>query len=127
MRSNRLTIKINKPVSEVFKFTITPPNSTLWINSIVHEETNEWPVKVGTVYKLQNNKGEYSEVTVTAIKENEFIEWMTKDQKYHCRYIFRPIGKDVSELEYREWVDKGNLAAPFTLATLEKLKKVLES
>jgi hypothetical protein len=126
MRENKLTIQINKPIHEVFKFTITPPNSTLWIPSVVKEETNEWPIRIGTIYKLQNNKSERSEVIVANLKENEFIEWISKDKNYHCRYTFKIIDKDISELEYAEWVDRGQIDEPFTLEVLEKLKLVLE-
>ena len=127
MKDNKLTIRINKPVSKVFAFTITPPNSTLWINSIVKEETNEWPIRMGTIYKLQDNKGEYSEVVVTAIKENKIVEWVSKNKNYHCRYTYRSIDKNTSELEYYEWVDSGELEEPFSLEILEKLKSVLEN
>lgn len=127
MRDNKLTIRINKPVQEVFAFTITPPNSTLWINSIDKEETNEWPIRVGTMYKLQDNKGEYSEVIVTAIKENKIVEWVSKNKNYHCRYTYRSIDKNTSELEYFEWVDKGELEDPFDLKILQKLKSVIKT
>lgn len=126
MKDNRLTIQIKKPIDEVFSFTTTPPNSTLWIKSVIKEETNEWPIRIGTVYKLQNKNGEYSEVVVAALKENKFVEWISKDQVYHCRYTFKTIDKNTTELEYYEWVDKGELEEPFTLDVLKKLKSVVE-
>ena len=126
MKDNRLTIQIKKPIDEVFSFTITPPNSTLWIKSVIKEETNEWPIRIGTVYKLQNKNGEYSEVVVAALKENKFVEWISKDQVYHCRYTFKNIDKNTTELEYYEWVDEGELEEPFTLDVLKKLKSVIE-
>ncbi len=126
MKKNRLAVQINKPVSVVFKFTITPPNSTLWIPSIVKEKTNEWPVRKETVYKLKNEKGEWSRVTVSAIKENKFVEWISQDKNYHCRYELKPIDKNSTDLKYYEWVDQGKINEPFTKAILEKLKSVLE-
>ncbi len=126
MKDNRLTIQIKKPIDEVFSFTITPPNSTLWIKSVIKEETNEWPIRIGTVYKLQNKNGEYSEVVVAALKENKFVEWISKDQVYHCRYTFKNIDKNTTELEYYEWVDEGELEGPFTSDVLKKLKSVIE-
>jgi len=127
VKENKLTIRINRPVHEVFTFAITPPNSTRWTNSIVKEETNEWPVRIGTIYKLQDKNGGLSEMVVAVIKKNKFVEWVSKNQVYHCRYTFNSIDKNTSELEYHEWVDEGELEEPFTLDVLEKLKSVIES
>ncbi len=126
MENNKLIIRINKPIQEVFAFAITPPNSALWIPSVDKEETNEWPIRIGTIYKLQNNKGELSEVIVVNLRENEIVEWISKDKNYHCRYTFKIIDNNISELEYAEWVDEGQIDKPFTLEVLEKLKFVLE-
>lgn len=127
MKENRLIIKINKSVGDLFAFTTTPPNSTLWIPSVIKEETSEWPVGLGTIYRLQDEKGEISEVTITAIKENERVEWVSKDKTYHCRYLFKPLDKNSTEFEYIEWVDKGDIKDPFTIEILEKLKSAIES
>jgi len=126
MKDNKLTIQINKPVHEVYLFTITPPNSTRWIPSVVKEETNEWPVKRGTVYTLQTKEGAFSEVIVIDIKNDEFVEWISKDRNYHCRYSFKLVNENMTELEYHEWVDDGELKEPFMLEILQKLKSVLE-
>jgi hypothetical protein len=127
MKSNKLNIRINKSLHEVFLFTITPPNSTKWIPSVMKEETNKWPIKVGTVYKLTNEKGEVSEVAIKDMKENEMVEWVSKDKNYHCRYNFQSINGDNTEFNYYEWVDKGQLGEPFNIEVLNKLKFVLEA
>lgn len=127
MKDNRLKIRINRPVHEVFQFVITPPNSVRWINSVVDEKTNEWPVKVGTVYKLKNENREVSGVIVKQIEPDKMIEWVSEDGNYHCRYVFEPIDKKTSEFNYYERVDKGDLEGPFALTVLEKLKSVLEN
>ncbi|MBU0618823.1 hypothetical protein KKD62_01150 [Patescibacteria group bacterium] len=126
MKSNKLTVWINKPVDEIFRFCITPPNSTRWIPSVTKEETSEFPIRIGTVYTLQNKNGNFSEVTVTGIKKNEFVEWISKDKNYHCRYLFKPLDRNTSEFEYYEWIEKGELEEPFTIDILEKLKRVIE-
>jgi len=74
MKSNRIIILINKPISKVFKFTVTPPNSTLQIDGVVKEEVNEWPVQIGTVYKLTNKNSDISNVIVRHIKKDELVE-----------------------------------------------------
>lgn len=126
MRRNKIVILINKPLPEVFQFTITPPNSTLWIPSIVHEETNVWPVRKGTKYILRNKKSEISEVKVTKFIKNKLIEWISEDQNYHCRYKYISIDNMHTQLEYSEWMDKGDIKAPFTKEILGKLKYTIE-
>lgn len=127
MKVNTLTIQINKPVHEVFEFAITPPNSTKWIPGVVKEEASEWPVKRDTVYTLEMSDGTISEVTVSDIKMDQFVEWVSKDGNYHCRYSLKAISDTMTELEYHEWVDNGDIIDPFTAETLNKLKSVLET
>ncbi|PIV09596.1 hypothetical protein COS31_04815 [Candidatus Roizmanbacteria bacterium CG02_land_8_20_14_3_00_36_15] len=126
MKDNKITIQINKPARDVYAFYINPKNTPLWINSIVEEETNEWPIKIGTIYRNKNRQGQLTEYVVTALKENRLFELKTTRGNYHVRYTHRNLDNGVSELEYYEWVDNGNIEAPFTLDMLNKLKEIIE-
>lgn len=126
MKKNTLEIIINRAVAEVFVFAITPPNSTKWIPGVVKEETDEFPIRVGTVYSLTDTEGNVSKVKVIALEEDKMVEWVSEDGNYHCRYVFKPINKDSCEMEYLEWVNEGKIEGPFTGSILQGLKRVLE-
>jgi hypothetical protein len=127
MKDKKLIIQINKPVSNGFAFALNPKNTPKWVDSFVSEETNEWPVKVGSVYKNLNKKGEWHEYIVTALRENEMFEFVSKDGNYHVRYNYKSIDENSFKLEYYEWVDDGELEEPFSMETLEKFRTVLEN
>lgn len=127
MKDCKLTIKINRPVSVVFDYTTYPNNTPEWVSSIVHEEVNETPVKVGTIYKNQNKEGVWSEYEVTEFEKDKEFVFFQKNSTYHVKYTFTRIDNNSCELEYYEWVDEGALDEPFTMDILEKLKNILEN
>lgn len=124
MDTNKLIITINKPLAEVFAACITPPKAKLWVPGIINEITNEWPVKVGTVYTEYKNDNTSFHIIVTEYKENEYIEWKTEDGNYHVRYTFTLIDPNTTQLDY---VEIGDVTEPFTQEVLEKLKQVIEN
>ena len=127
MKQNKLKIKIQKPVQDVFKFTINPKNTSKWIDGIVTEEASEWPIKISTIYRNKNKQGQWSEYKVVALKKDKIFELESKDRKYHVRYTYRPINNNETELEYFEWVDNTELEDPFNMDTVTKLKLIIEN
>ena len=125
--SQRLNVIINKPATEVFTFLLDPNNTPTWVSFIASEETNEWPPKLGTVYKNRSINDDEQELKLTDFKPDESFVMSKLSNTYHVRYSITPLNEDQVELEYYEWMDEGNLAAPFTSKELNKLKTVIES
>lgn len=126
MKQNRITVVINKKPEAVFAFVLDPQNTPRWIDLIEAEETNEWPARLGTVYRNRNRQGEWREYTVTAYEHNKMFVLSRKDGGYHVQYTVRPVGKDATELEYVEWEDRGEVGAPLNQDVFLKLKQLVE-
>ena len=91
MKDNRIIIRFNQPAGDVMTFYINPQNTPLWLDSIINEETNEWPIKVGTVYKNQDKNGVWRSYKVAALVENKLFELVSRDGNYHVRYTHKPL------------------------------------
>lgn len=126
MKDKRLTIAINRPVSDVFEFTTNPENTPKWIDGIVLEETNETPPKLGTIYRNKGKSGSWNEYEMTTFEKNNVFELSRINGNYHVRYTFEPISDSKCEFEYYEWVDEGKLDDTFSQKVLEKLKCIME-
>ncbi|MFH1749658.1 MAG: SRPBCC family protein [bacterium] len=126
MKENKISIKINCPIKEVFKFTINPKSTPKWIDGIVKEETNEWPVKIGTIYRNKSDDNIWNEYGLVEFEPEKLFTLKQKNSNYSVQYTYKSLSENLTELTYYEWVDKGELENPFTIKTLEKLKQILE-
>lgn len=127
MKDITLTIDIDKPMSEIYEYLLHPKNTPKWIDFIVEEETNEWPVKLGSIYRSRRNKrGGWTEYRVTEFKPNSIFTLSRKDNSYHLSYKLTAIKPDKTKLVYYEWTDDGNLDTQFYYEPLQKLKRLLE-
>ena len=126
MQETRLKVQIKRPISEVFSFAINPKNTPKWVEGIAIEETNEWPVKVGSIYRSQSKSGKWSEYTVTSLEENKIFFLTKNDNNLHVKYTFMSISPVLTELEY-ELVHDGEFKESFIQGLLDNLKKVMES
>ena len=125
MRENKISVAIDRSVSEVYEFTTNPSNTHLWIDGIVHEETNEYPIRVGTIYRNINAQGEWTEYRVVQLVQDGLFE--LNNGRYSVRYLYEDLPVKGTELTYFEWVSEGELDEPFTVEVLEKLRTCMES
>lgn len=126
MKEQKLNIQINKPIKDVFEFTLDPANTPKWINAVVSEQTNEWPAKLGTIYRNQNKNGEWRELEITTFELNKKFVLSTREG-FHVGYTFTPLDENTTKLEYTLRMDKGELKVLMTIEVLEKLKKIIEA
>ncbi len=130
MKEVKQTIIINRPVHEVFDFTLNPKNTPKWIDSIVIEQRNESPTRLGTIYRNQDRQGNWNEYEITSFEPDEHFTFSRKNGNYHVKYTFKPLDNDRCELEYYEWDEKDDMSQLFDNQSLKKillqLKDVIE-
>ncbi len=126
MRENKLAVVINKPLDEVFEFTTNPKNTHLWVPSIQEEVVEEYPPKIGTLYKNRGKNSDWDFYKVVEFEENRIFLLSDLNENYFVRYTYRKITDAQTEMEYFEWVKNGELKDPFTNDILQNLKSVLE-
>ena len=126
MRENRISIIINRPVDQVFQFTLNPHNTSKWIDGIKQEESNEWPAKIGTIYRNESQGSVWRQYKIVEIVDNSTFTMQSAEGNYSVKYSFKNIDDNSTEFEYYEWVENGTLEDPFTTETLQTLKSVIE-
>jgi uncharacterized protein YndB with AHSA1/START domain len=127
MKDLKLTVKINRPVGEVFEFTTNPLNTPVWIESVVKETADSNPAQIGTIYQNWNEAGEMNEYRVTQFEPSKVFQLDATHQDYKVRYTYTPMSENETELEYYEWSESGQLHSPFMQEILDKLKQVMEN
>lgn len=124
MTQLKQSVRINKPRATVFAFCIDPANTPKWVDSIVLEETNAWPVGVGTIYRNQDQQGAWSEYALTVFEPDTTFT-LTKSDGNYLRYTFTPVSENETELVY-EW-QGDELEQALLQDILLKLKHVIEA
>jgi hypothetical protein len=126
MKTNKLNIRINKPISEVFDFTINPQNTPRWIDFIVEETIDSREIKLGTRYTNRDKDGKINLYELTKFENNKIFELKSIPPFYTVKYTYTKISDHETELEYFEWMESGELSSPFPMSAMQKLKEVLE-
>jgi len=127
MRKNILNITINKPLEEVFEFTTNPKNTNLWISTIIEEQADPYPPRIGTIYKNRGTSSEWDYYQVVEFEKNKTFTLCDTDHNYFVKYSYKKITETKAMMEYCEWVEKGELKKPFTKDVLQQLKEIMEN
>ena len=95
MKKNKILIVINKHVSEVFEFTTNPKNTHLWVPFIEEEIADEFPPKIGTVYK--NRRGDSWNTSIVMKYETSRLFKLENDV-FAVTYSYKKIKDNSTEL-----------------------------
>lgn len=127
MKENKLSIYINKPVEEVFYYSLESNNVPKWIISIKEEIPLERPVKKGT--KLKNigiNSDKWNEYEMIEFLPPKTFTLKRLNGDYFVKYTCTE-NKNGTDFEYFEWAEKGDLDGLMEMSALELLKKLIEN
>ena len=109
MKENKLTIFIDKPVNEVFEYSLESNNVPKWILSIKEEIPSERPVKIGTQLKnVGVNSSNWNYYEVIAFEQDKTFTLKRLNGDYFVKYTCIPK-ENGTEFEYYEWAEKGEL------------------
>ncbi len=126
MKENRLTIYIDKPIEEVFIYSLESDNVPKWINSIEKEIPLERPVKLGTILKNKGiNSNEWNEYEVIEFLPPKTFTLRKLNDDYFVKYTCTKKDSGTN-FEYYEWAVNKNLDDIMGIDALEILKKLIE-
>lgn len=127
MKENKLTIFINKPVKEVFAYSLESNNVPKWITSIKEEIPSERPVRVGTQLKnICINNSTWNHYEVIDFVQDKTFTLKRLNGDYFVKYTCTEKN-DGTEFEYLEWAANGDLDELMEMSALELLKKQIEN
>ena len=127
MKENKLTIFINKPVKEVFAYSLESNNVPKWITSIQEEIPSERPVRVGTQLKnICINNSTWNHYEVIDFVQDKTFTLKRLNGDYFVKYTCTEKN-DGTEFEYLEWAANGDLDELMEMSALELLKKQIEN
>jgi uncharacterized protein YndB with AHSA1/START domain len=89
MKKNKVSVVINKPVSEVFEFTTNLQKTHLWVPSVKEEIAEEYPPKVGTIYKNRDDNNEWRVFKVVEFKPNESFIMTEGKGNFSVKYTYK--------------------------------------
>lgn len=126
MKENKLNIFINKPIKEVFDYSLESNNVPKWITSIKEEIPEERPVKIGT--KLRNigvDSKEWNKYEIIAFEPPKSFTLKRLNGDYFVKYTCTEKDNG-TEFEYFAWAENGELDDLMGMSALELLKKLIE-
>ena len=127
MRENKLTIFINKPIKEVFDYSLESNNVPKWITSIKEEIPEERTVKLGT--QLRNigiNGKEWNKYKMIEFNPPKTFTLKRLNGDYFVKYTCSEKDEG-TEFEYFEWAENGDLDGLMEMSALELLKEQIEN
>ena len=127
MRENKLTIFINKPIKEVFDYSLESNNVPKWITSIKEEIPEERPEKLGT--QLRNigiNGKEWNKYKMIEFNPPKTFTLKRLNGDYFVKYTCSEKDEG-TEFEYFEWAENGDLDGLMEMSALELLKEQIEN
>jgi uncharacterized protein YndB with AHSA1/START domain len=88
MKENTLSIIINRPIAEVFAYSINPQNTPKWFDTIAEEVAEVFPPVIGTQYKNRRENGEWNYYKVVEYLLNQVFTLAEVNGAYKVRYIY---------------------------------------
>ena len=126
MNENKLTIYIDKPIEDVFEYSLESDNVPKWITSIEKEIPSERPVKIGT--RLRNigvNSDSWNEYEIVEFLPPKTFTLKKLNDDYFVKYTCTKNGSG-TDFEYYEWAENKNLDDIMEIDALELLKEQIE-